>query len=302
MTVFAILATVVCLYALLREMPYSIHTSRVGVNIGINPNFMGLLAATGAGFSLVLARQKSAFWLLPLLILVPTVLLSKSTLAGVEMVIVVTATYLILFPKRWWLKLAAILGFVAVVLIFVIYPTNVLSEGIFNRVRAVLVYYVDGSSTIDSASIRSGYISLALKAFASRPWQGYGLANFRLFEGADGTYTHNNYAELLVSGGIVMLVLYYLPLIIALFLGARALYKSYRTERVEKEARERANLGLFMMFAAASLVVDYGSVSFYERMSSVIPLLLVAATRLLTQNETGGTSFFAALKTRIKCL
>lgn len=296
MTVFVVLATVVGLYALLRAMPYQMQTSRVGINAGINPNIVGMISAVASGFCLVLARQKSAFWLLALLVLLPAVLLSKSALAAIEMVIVLSATYLILFPKRWWLKLAAILAFIAAMLVFVVYPENVLSEGIFNRVRGVLVYYIDGTPASESAVIRGGYLALALKAFASRPWAGYGLANFRLFDGADGTYSHNNYAELLVSGGIVMLVLYYLPLIIALGLGARALYRSYRIASPAKETRERANLGLFMMLALASLVADYGSVPFFERIASVVVLLLVSATRLMVRTETDGTHFFAVLK------
>ncbi len=296
MTVFTVIATVVGLYALLRAIPYDIQMSRAGINAGINPNTVGLTAAAALGFCLVLARQKSAFWLLALLVLLPAVLLSKSALAGTEMVVVLSATYLILFPRRWWLKLAAILAFIAAMLVFVVYPENALSEGIFSRVHGVLVYYIDGTSASESAVIRGGYLTLALKAFASRPWTGYGLANFRLFEGAGGTYTHNNYAELLVSGGMVMLVLYYLPLIIALGLGIRALYRSYRIAKPAKETRERATLGLFMMLVVNSLVIDYGSISFFERIPAAIPLLLVAATRLLVRTETDGTHFFAVLK------
>ena len=45
--------------------------------------------------------------------------------------------------------------------------------------------------------------------FKEKPIQGYGLANFkRLYYYI--TYSHNNYIELLVSGGVVALVLYYL--------------------------------------------------------------------------------------------
>jgi O-antigen ligase len=295
MTVFSIVAIAVCLYALLRELPYDIHASRVGVAAGVNPNALGMIAAVAAGFCLVLARQKSAFWLLPLIILLPTVLLTKSIQAGIQMAVVVTATYLILFPKRWWLKLAAIFIFIAAMLAFVVYPKNPLSEGILSRVHEVLLYYLGESTSATSAVLRSGYISLAFKAFLIRPWSGYGLANFRLFDGADGTYTHNNYAELLVSGGVVMLVLYYLPLIIALALGVRALCRSYRKAEIGIETRERANLGLFMMLTISSLLMDYGTVSFFERNSAVIPLLLVAATRLLIRTNSDGTWFFSVL-------
>ncbi len=296
MAAFAVVVTVISLYAFVRELPYDIHLSRVGTSAGINPNRLGALAAFSTGFCLILAKRKKIYWLLPLAVLLPVVLLSKSTLAAVMAAVMVCGGYLVLYPKRWWLKLAVLLAATAAGLYFIVYLDNPLSSGILNRVHAMARYYVDGSDTSSSAGIRRGYIDLALRMFRERPLGGYGFRSFRLFEGADETYAHNNFAELIVSGGWVMLAMYYLPQIAAFVLAARTAVRFRRGKAVSDETKARANLDFFMLLVPAQVLMDYGSVSYYERVLAVAPLLLIVATRLYRKQDEDGTRFFAFLK------
>jgi O-antigen ligase len=60
-----------------------------------------------------------------------------------------------------------------------------------------------------SANKRAEYISVAWQLWQQRPTTGYGLGQFASLSGI-GCYSHNNYSELLVSGGIILLTSYYM--------------------------------------------------------------------------------------------
>ena len=63
---------------------------------------------------------------------------------------------------------------------------------------------------------RNRMVEFGLELFKERPIHGYGMNNFsRLYY--LNTYSHNNYIELLVSGGVVAFVLYYLMLLLPAF-------------------------------------------------------------------------------------
>jgi O-antigen ligase len=67
-----------------------------------------------------------------------------------------------------------------------------------------------GEGYTDSSSItRSIMIETALNLIGNRFWVGYGLFSFASFPGSFGTWCHNNYLEILVSGGILPLLVFY---------------------------------------------------------------------------------------------
>lgn len=77
---------------------------------------------------------------------------------------------------------------------------------------------VEGLSS--SANIRTAMIHDGLKLWKGRPLLGYGVGQYR-FESVYDTYSHNNYIELLVSGGLVALINYYWVLLFLLFKGLK---------------------------------------------------------------------------------
>ena len=55
-------------------------------------------------------------------------------------------------------------------------------------------------------------IELALELIEKNPLLGYGVNSFSVYHanlGEQGTWSHNNYLELLVSGGILLPIIYY---------------------------------------------------------------------------------------------
>ena len=60
---------------------------------------------------------------------------------------------------------------------------------------------------------RERMIEYGMQLFRMRPLHGFGIGNFASLYYID-TYSHNNYVELLVSGGVIALVMYYLMLLV----------------------------------------------------------------------------------------
>lgn len=292
---FVVVITAIAGVAIVLQLPILHEWERVGNKIGVNPNWIGMLAAVAIGFSLLLAAQrKKALWLLPILILAPAVVLSKSTkgiaLAGLLFVVLV----LVLYPKYWYLKLAGLLVFGGAAFYFLIFQENAISNGLFHRYQVIAHYTIMGWGSVDTVLERSSLSSLAMEAFRARPVTGWGIDCFRFLEGAQETYSHCNYTELLVSGGLPMLILYYGGQLVALALAARALWRT-RSRREERRL-ERATVGAMFALVLLQAVMDAGMVSYYDRTAAVFPVLLVAATRLLEQRNKDGERAFSYLR------
>lgn len=67
----------------------------------------------------------------------------------------------------------------------------------------------DGEFEESSAKSRSIMIETAINLIKKKPILGYGLNTFRTFPGSFGTWSHVNYLEIIVSGGILPLIIYY---------------------------------------------------------------------------------------------
>jgi hypothetical protein len=100
MAMFVLAVTALVLYALLHTVSIDWDVARFGLAAGINPNWIGMLSAIAFGLSMVLAKKKSAFWLMSDLLLLPAIFLSKSMKAAALAALLFVAVILILFPKR----------------------------------------------------------------------------------------------------------------------------------------------------------------------------------------------------------
>ena len=294
--VFVTTVTALAAYSLVFELSSGFVDVRFGLAAGINPNWMGMLAAVGFGLSLVLAKQKNALWLLPNLILIPAVFFSESAKAAALAALLLVSLALVLFPKRWGLKLLVLLAAGALATYFILWRDNVLSNNILHRLHTMLHYIVDGSGHAASVKERNSLAAVAMEAFRQRPFTGWGLDCFRLLDGSQGTYSHCNYTELLVSGGAPLLALYYIPQLAALGLAGWRLKRTKAADCTPECRRRRTLVGVFMVLLAAQIVMDAGMVAYYDRTAVVYWVLLVAATRILEDRRNDGERFFAFLK------
>lgn len=122
-----------------------------------------------------------------------------------------------------------------------------------------------GMTVEDASTIkRMQMIKKAFEMFNQKPVLGWGMGAFSSYGGFDGFYSHNNYTEILVSGGIVLFVIYYGFVVVLLGLAIMSYLKN------------RTNvLPLFLVLSNLSL--DIGSVSFYSRYLNYFKYVLAAA-------------------------
>ena len=87
-------------------------------------------------------------------------------------------------------------------------------KGIVDRMNG-LVAMMNGKGSIDASALtRAKFITIGIEQFKKSPILGYGMGSsgkvLADVIGGKETYFHNNYVELLVCGGLVGTIIYYL--------------------------------------------------------------------------------------------
>ena len=131
----------------------------------------------------------------------------------------------------------------------------VLQLPIFETVNERLQSFLSGELNVSDRK-RMHMVEYGLELFKFRPFFGYGLNNFRVLY-IERFQSHNNYVELLVSGGVVGLVLYYLmhlyPICIFLF------------GKNRKRILKNDMYLMLFMWLGVELVFGTGMVQFYGK-------------------------------------
>lgn len=180
-----------------------------------NANDVGLKLCIGFALALYLGFERKeialrlCFWIIGLLF--AAISLYTGSRKVVLMLIGVMALFMFLYSKH---KIAALI--VVAVSVVVMYFAIMNIEPLYNvlgeRIEDTLEGIFGEGTTEGSFNARAEMIKLGWNAFLERPIFGYGLNNFRtLYEQATGlsTYSHNNFIEILVNGGLVGFILYY---------------------------------------------------------------------------------------------
>ena len=134
----------------------------------------------------------------------------------------------------------------------------VLQTPIFGTINTRLTAYLTGGFDY-SLQNRNNMIAQAIMLFKERPIFGYGLSNFSTFY---GTYSHNNFTELLVSLGITGFTLYYLlyclPITVLVKINTKSLLDEYEPYR------------MFLLLLLIDIVFGWGMVQYYGKRSMFI--------------------------------
>lgn len=77
------------------------------------------------------------------------------------------------------------------------------------RVQDVLEGFSSGNFSESSASSRNTMLVTGMNLIKKNWFWGYGLNTFRSFPGSFGTWSHVQYVESMVSGGIIALICYF---------------------------------------------------------------------------------------------
>lgn len=222
---------------------------RMGEEIA-NQNTYGMLFANAslcAAYYMLVKKKK--LHIISIILFAFFALSSGSKKAMVLIIVGVMGIAAISFGIRRIYK-TVIVG--AVILIAAWY---VLQLPIFETINTRLESFMSGELNMSDTK-RMHMVDYGMELFKFRPAFGYGLDNFRVLY-IERIYSHNNYVELLVSGGVVGLVLYYLMYLypICTFLFGK------NRKRILKN---RLYL-MLLMWLAVDLVFGTGMVQFYGK-------------------------------------
>lgn len=134
----------------------------------------------------------------------------------------------------------------------------------------------------ESAYLRSFFINESIDVIKQNPLDGIGVRNSKYYlvppnykaKGLDvGTYSHNNYIEIMLSGGIYTFLLYYIPILIAMYI-------LRKKRRYSNLANYLFLLGLYKFF------IDFGSVNYDVLIMNIVLVLIVYGQFMLPVNKS----------------
>ena len=228
-----------------------------GIDVLVSPNAIAFFCSLSVFLSLLyIIKEKKFKYFFVMCFLVIGLMLTGSRKGLLLLVAGVIFILFTIYTKQRFesllLSLLA-LGIVYLLTMNIPFLYNIIGE----RTQALIVsIFSDGPVSEASIQTRKLLRQEAFSYFKRRPMLGYGIDTFRQMNKWH-IITDNNYLELLVSGGIVGLIIYYswLP---------SALINNYRLK--EKTAYYKI-LFFVMIFM---FVLEYGQVTFLSRGSTLI--------------------------------
>ena len=240
-----------------------------------NQNQIGLYCAFGIIFAFYLLLSNLHTWRVfyyigCIIISTPAVMFTASRKA----IIVIAAALLVLFvfyfnSKNVIKKLFAFL-FVLLIIYFIIDRVPAFSV---IRERFVQMFELFAGKDTDNIGDenRVNFLNVSMEYFFKAPVFGNGFCySYHLF----GTYTHNNFTELLLNNGLVGFILHYIPKIRVLFDGFKLLKKN------------RKIATLILVIAVSLFVSDIGVITYYNRFLMIVLALAVKAVDFCKAEES----------------
>ncbi len=248
---------------------------RIGVEI-INANLLGLYMSNAVlcALTLMLSVKNKKVPLRLCLVFLVIIFSAMALLAGSKkatafvLLGVIAMTFFVSRGQSSGKKLGTIL---IGLIVFVLIIWAIMSFDFFATLRLrieALFTTASGERISQTDQTRAQYISDGLEAFWKSPVFGNGTGySYKLF----GTYSHNNFVELLMNYGIIGLLLHYVPFVVLIF----KMYKKAKTKDV---------YSIYLLVYAIILVfMGFALVSYYER---VMQLIVAAAWGYCDSNKT----------------
>jgi len=245
----------------------------IGNTIKYNANATALIA----GFSFLIFFHKynktgSKLYIIPLIWLAIAILFTGSRKGFILLIMGMIVLTLLRNPRKK-VKSILIVAVVVMTLLWLIMYIPLFYNIIGYRMEALIDMYLGVEAGEGSVITRSLFIERGMEYFLLKPWIGYGLDCFRCLPGSYGTYSHNNYIELLVSGGIPLFFFYYAIRIIVLV----RLYLHRNKNNINK---------LLFAFLLLLLILEYGLVSYFERVYIIFFIFILAGYQKIGKKET----------------
>lgn len=248
----------------------------LGVSVSGSSNYTGFICAIAFLMAMVswIKEKKSKFIYLGGLF-ASTVFLTGSRKSLALMVIASILLLYKMYPKE---KIRNVLLSIVVLCVtyFLITDIPVLYDIMGSRIESALNFFNTGETSEGSIYARYRFIELGMHYFYLQPINGYGLDSFRFLN--DGIYSHNNYVEMLVSGGVIGAFLFYSTYLYTLVKVAIASKKA--------EIQEiRMILNMFIIMIIMKAFLEYWMVVYEEKMFALIFVLALACAKTILNRE-----------------
>jgi O-antigen ligase len=239
---------------------------RLGGNMGINSNNIAWLFGLLALFTIYFFIEEKNWMMLLLYFFQLIIIFFTGSKNGILMAIIPIIYYGIKSLKKLNLMACVLIIVLLVILWNMIQNIPLLYTLIGSRIDqflfAIGINQMSSNSVIDVSSTlkRMDMIKSAKQMFWEKPIFGWGIGAFAKYSGY-GYYCHNNYMELLVSGGIVGFIIYY-GYIIRRFLQYLFSHKNKYGD-------------LIYILLISIIIIDMGTVNFYSRISLYLRILVM---------------------------
>ncbi len=232
-------------------------------------------------FDTFFIKDKFAWKLLRLIMLIPAIVVIAAMGSRKALVMVAMGTVLLLF---WRVKsknaVETLLRWVVLALFLLLAGIIILSLPMFDGIKermVGLIAAIMGNGEIDSSTqLRIDYMIVGLKQFFKTPLFGIGIGNSGLLlmqELGRDTYLHNNYVELLATGGIFGLLIFY----------SMYCYCIVNLIRYRKKANTFSVICAVLIFI--QMIMDFGSVSYYSKSTFFFLMVFFIHIQILKRRE-----------------
>ena len=181
-----------------------------------NVNILALIFFISISFlTYFMISRKKWFLMIPGLVMFIFIILTGSRKGFLSIVLFILL--MSLFLSKNWMK-GIVKTLIVVVILLTIFKMVIMKNEVFYSVLGKRIVtmdnYFSGNQQIDRSTAERAFMyQFGIKQVRKRPIWGYGLDNYRVLLLNSGlgreTYSHNNYIELLVNGGVIILFLFY---------------------------------------------------------------------------------------------
>lgn len=245
----------------------------VGIRIGqLNSTYIGHLSGIALYMALLIYWKENKKKATLYTIFFTLIILISGTRKMLIMIIIAMIIIPYIYNSRKNLIKLLIRIMLALVMIVIGYKfmmnIPILYNSIGIRVENVVDAIVNGSTDESSFNTRAKLIEKGMIAFEEKPTYGWGLDNFRYVINKGGYYAHNNFVEILVSGGKVGFFIYYskyLYLILLTFICKK-----------RKTKDEYNKIKGFRVLLITLIILEYWQVTYYYRLF-ILPFIITLA-------------------------
>lgn len=243
---------------------------RLGISSGINPNSItwtfGVMALFAIHFFMI--EKKASLLLIygfDIIVIFFTGSKNGLVLAGIPLLI-----YAFKALRKADLKTIIVIIIFAIIMWYAIHNIPFLYTVIGRRIDSMLYTigfrnessFANAGMDMGSTEKRIDMIGEAINMFWKKPILGWGIGAFAKYSGY-GYYCHNNFFEILVSGGLTLFVIYYLFIFL----------KTFQILFMKKS--DKKNLAI--MLGLSIFLLDISTVNFYSNIIFYFRTIIFAA-------------------------